>query len=75
MTVKEKIPESLKPLLTDIKSIKPDKRNARKHPVRNLDTIKLSLETYGQRKPIVVNAQNDTIEAGNGLYLAAAGLV
>jgi ParB-like chromosome segregation protein Spo0J len=70
----EKIAEGLKPLLTDIKSIKIDPRNARKHPVRNLDAIKLSLETYGQRKPIVVNAQNDTVEAGNGLYLAAVDL-
>jgi hypothetical protein len=70
----EKIAEGLKPLLTDIKSIKTDKRNARKHPVKNLDAIKLSLETYGQRKPIVVNAANDTIEAGNGLYLAAVAL-
>lgn len=68
------IAEGLKPLLTDIKAIKPDPRNARKHPVRNLDAIKLSLETYGQRKPIVVNAANDTIEAGNGLYLAAVAL-
>jgi ParB-like chromosome segregation protein Spo0J len=70
----ENIAEGLKPLLTDINSIKPDKRNARKHPVKNLDAIKLSLETYGQRKPIVVNAINDTIEAGNGLYLAAVAL-
>ena len=68
------IAEGLKPLLTDIKNIKPDPRNARKHPIKNLDAIKLSLETYGQRKPIVVNAQNDTIEAGNGLYLAAVAL-
>jgi hypothetical protein len=68
------IAEGLKPLLTDIKTIKTDPRNARKHPVKNLDAIKLSLETYGQRKPIVVNAQNDTIEAGNGLYMAAVAL-
>jgi ParB-like chromosome segregation protein Spo0J len=70
----ENIAEGLKPLLTDITTINPDKRNARNHPVRNLDAIKLSLETYGQRKPIVVNAANDMIEAGNGLYLAAVAL-
>lgn len=70
----ENIIESLKPLETDIKTIKTDPKNARKHNDRNLETIKKSLEAYGQRKPIVVNAQNDTIEAGNGLYLAAKAL-
>lgn len=68
------VAEGLKPLLTDITKIKLDAKNARKHPERNLEAIKLSLQNYGQRKPIVVNAQNDTIEAGNGLYLAAKAL-
>lgn len=68
------IAEPLKPLLVDISKIKKDSRNARSHNIRNLDAIKLSLQTYGQRKPIVVNAANDTIEAGNGLYLAAVDL-
>ena len=63
--------ESLKPLETDINSIKIDPKNARKHPVNNLAAIKKSLETYGQRKPIVVNQNTNTIEAGNGLYIAA----
>jgi 16S rRNA G966 N2-methylase RsmD len=66
--------ESLKPLETDINSIKLDPRNARKHPVKNLDAIKLSLENYGQRKPIVVNQNTNIIEAGNGLYMAAKAL-
>ena len=65
---------SLQPLSVDIKSIKPDPRNARKHPPRNLETIKRSLETYGQRKPIVVNARTNIIEAGNALWESAKAL-
>jgi ParB-like chromosome segregation protein Spo0J len=70
----ELIIESLKPLETDIKSIKLDPRNARKHPERNIEVIKNSLKTYGQRKPIVVNVNTNTIEAGNGMYQAALSL-
>jgi DNA modification methylase len=66
--------DSLKPLEKDINSLKIDNRNARKHPVHNLEVIKRSLETYGQRKPIVVNQKTSTIEAGNGLYMAAKEL-
>lgn len=70
----ELIIESLKPLEADIKSIKTDPRNARKHNERNIETIKNSLKTYGQRKPIVVNTNTNTIEAGNGMYQAAKEL-
>ena len=55
-------------------TIREDPRNARSHNDRNLATIKKSLETYGQRKPIVVNEVNGIIEAGNGLYRAAVAL-
>jgi len=70
----ELIIESLKPLEADINSIKIDPRNARKHPVHNLEVIKNSLKTYGQRKPIVVNQNTNIIEAGNGMYQAAKEL-
>jgi len=33
-----------------------------------------SLDAYGQRKPIVVNAKTKTIEAGNGMWEAAQAL-
>ncbi len=66
--------ESLTPLIIPISTVKPDPKNTRSHPVRNLDTIKRSLQTYGQRKPIVVNAETMTIEAGNGLFSAAKAL-
>jgi ParB-like chromosome segregation protein Spo0J len=49
------IAESLQPLIVPITQIKPDPKNARIHPEPNLNAIKKSLETYGQRKPIVVN--------------------
>jgi len=57
-----------------IASVKQDPRNARKHPDRNIETIKKSLEAYGQRKPIVVNRSTGHIEAGNGLWQAAKAL-
>ena len=66
--------EALKPLLVDINSVKTDPRNARQHPTRNIDTIKKSLEAYGQRKPIVVNQNTNFIEAGNGMWEAAKSL-
>ena len=68
------IVEALKSLEVDINSIKVDPRNARQHPEQNITAIKLSLTTYGQRKPIVVNKRSMTIEAGNGLYAAAKAL-
>ncbi|OGO03988.1 MAG: hypothetical protein A2Y91_03400 [Chloroflexi bacterium RBG_13_54_8] len=66
--------ESLQPLLRDIDSVKPDPHNARLHPQPNLEAIKPSLETYGQRKPIVVSSRTGIIEAGNGLWQAAKEL-
>lgn len=65
--------DSLLPLAVPIDSIREDPRNARKHDKRNLDVIKKSLETYGQRKPVVCQGDG-TIEAGNGLYRAAKEL-
>jgi len=65
--------ESLKPLAVSIDSVKNDLHNVRSHSERNIDVIKKSLETYGQRKPIVVN-QDGIIEAGNGMYQAAREL-
>jgi ParB-like chromosome segregation protein Spo0J len=65
--------DSLLPLAVPLTEIHEDPRNARKHDKRNLDVIKKSLETYGQRKPIVCQSDG-TIEAGNGLYRAAKEL-
>ncbi len=68
------IAEPLQVLAVPIDSIKPDPRNARRHSQPNLDVIKRSLQTYGQRKPIVVNKRTMTIEAGSGLWQAAKAL-
>ena len=47
-----------------------DPSNARKHSDANLSAIAQSLKDFGQRKPIVVNAEN-VIVAGNGTVEAA----
>jgi ParB-like chromosome segregation protein Spo0J len=66
--------EALLPLKVPLDSVKPDPRNPRHHPARNLKALMDSLDTYGQRKPIVVNADTMTIEAGNGMWEAAQTL-
>ncbi len=58
--------------LIDIKDLKLDKKNARKHPQKNLDQIKYSLENYGQQKPIVI--KDNVVVAGNGTLMAAKDL-
>jgi DNA modification methylase len=66
--------ESLRPLAIPIGDLQFDPTNARLHPERNLEAIKGSLATYGQRKPIVVNKRTGHIEAGNGTLQAALSL-
>jgi ParB-like chromosome segregation protein Spo0J len=56
-----------------ISELKPDPENARKHDAANLRAIKTSLETFGQRKPIVITADN-VVAAGNGTLQAAKEL-
>lgn len=55
-----------------LSSLKLDPNNARKHSKKNLETIKASLEKFGQVKNIVV--WNGTIMAGNGTVMAAQDL-
>lgn len=56
-----------------IESVSPDPNNARKHSVKNLDSIKGSLRKFGQQKPIVVD-EKGIILAGNGTREAALEL-
>lgn len=56
-----------------IKDLVFDPANARKHTIKNLDSIKGSLARFGQQKPIVVGANNVVI-AGNGTLEAARDL-
>jgi site-specific DNA-methyltransferase (adenine-specific) len=50
-----------------------DPNNARKHDDKNLEAIKGSLTQFGQRKPIVIGAEN-VVVAGNGTLAAAKAL-
>ena len=50
-----------------------DSKNARKHDEKNLAAIKNSLQSFGQRKPIVITETN-TVVAGNGTLQAALDL-
>lgn len=72
--VKNKIDESLSKLIVPIEGLIPDPLNARLHPERNLEAIKLSLNEYGQKKPIVVNERTRIVVAGNGTMEAAKAL-
>ena len=56
-----------------IKDLTLDPKNARTHSQRNLDAITISLQQFGQRKPIVVTSQG-VVLAGNGTLEAAKGL-
>lgn len=60
-----------------IDRLTPDPENVRQHDAKNLDAIKRSLDTFGQRKPIVVaKAQGGglVVIAGNGTLEAAKAL-
>lgn len=67
------ITPALHPLVVAIDSIRLDPRNARKHGDRNRRAIRHSLQTFGQQKPISVDADG-IILAGNGTYAEAVGL-
>jgi ParB-like chromosome segregation protein Spo0J len=49
-----------------------DAQNAREHDDRSIDSIALSLERFGQRKPIVI--RENVVIAGNGTLRAARRL-
>lgn len=57
----------------NLDELRPDPRNARKHPKENLNAIKKSLERFGQALPIVV-APDGTVIGGNGTLAAARDL-
>lgn len=57
----------------DINSLTFDPRNARKHSKRNIQSIKDSLQSFSQVKPIIVNTAN-VVVAGNGTLQAVREL-
>lgn len=50
-----------------------DPENARLHNERNLEAIRNSLRSFGQRRPILVSAEN-VVVAGNGTLEAARSM-
>jgi hypothetical protein len=71
---KNNIARDLLPFAVPIDSVKPDPRNARLHPERNIEAIQESLAAFGQVKPLVVRKETGTVMAGNGTLEAAKGL-
>lgn len=67
-------PDVLRPLLVRCDHLTIDPANARRHPERNLATIKASLARFGQQKPIVAQAIGGVVIAGNGTLTAARDL-
>lgn len=62
--------EKLNVELVQIDQLKNDEKNARKHKRKSLEALCLSLQQFGQRKPIVAK-KDGTIVAGNGTFEAA----
>ena len=60
-------------ILAKVATLHLDRSNVRTHDDRNLNEIATSLQEYGQRTPVVVNA-GGVIVKGNGTYLAAKRL-
>jgi ParB-like chromosome segregation protein Spo0J len=56
-----------------IETLTLDPANVRRHPAKNLDSIKASLTRFGQQRPVLVNAKGIII-AGNGTVIAAKAL-
>lgn len=63
------IDPSLLGLAVKLSEISPDPANERSHSRANLDSIRHSITTYGQREPLVVNRRTGLIEAGHGRYI------
>lgn len=61
-------------LVVPIGTLNLDEENVRKHDERNIESIKESLKKFKQRKPIIVQASNMRVEAGNGTFIAAKRL-
>lgn len=70
----EHIVEGLRPLAVPVGKLKEDVENARKHNTRNLETIKQSLVTYGQRAPLIARKSDGVILVGNGRLRVAREL-
>ncbi len=70
------IAEALRGLAVDVTTLTPDPRNARQHGERNQRAVEYSLQTFGQRSPLVVQKTGDqlVVRAGNARLAAAQAL-
>lgn len=66
-----KVAKDLEPLLVPVDELEPHPDNARRG---DLDRIAESLERFGQLRPVLVNARDGYIVAGNHVYLSAREL-
>lgn len=57
-----------------IDALVPDPENVRIHPEENLQAIEDSLRQFGQRLPLVVHQETNTVIGGNGTLRAAQRL-
>lgn len=58
---------------TELAKLQLDPENVRKHDKRSIEAIAQSLSSFGQRKPVVISADN-TVVTGNGTVEAARSL-
>ncbi len=65
--------EAKKEIMVNLDEIKPYKKNAKKHPKKQIDEIAFSIKKYGFNQPIVLDAKN-VIIVGHGRYEAAKKL-
>lgn len=63
----------MKLVTKNVDTLKEDGSNARRHDAKNIETIKESLNRFGQQKPLVID-KNDVVRAGNGTLRAAKEL-
>jgi hypothetical protein len=68
------IEEGIRPLAVPLTELTIDPDNCNKHDEESIDGIMGSLETYRQRRLVVVNKPTGYIEAGNGVVEAARAL-
>lgn len=70
------LPALMEPRMLGVEILDEDPRNARRHPARNLASIRASLEAHGQHRPLVVQKRGDryVVRIGNGTLAAAKAL-
>ena len=67
-----KVNPALESFLVPVDYLKPDPKNSRKHPERNIEVIASSFREFGQQKPLIHS--NGIVAAGNGALEAVKRL-